>query len=307
MIKQVYAKCRYVYLKHLRWKTIQSKIKELVTEQGKSYFYLYPNSKSTRKVKELLNQYSNTHVQVLHSLSDLTISNNEWSEDMSFLISTNGDDMYNQIRSKVYRKVPRSKVEDLFPINPISRIDARAAQTSAFAREVYEMQIEGAVAEAGVYKGDYSKLLNLLFPDRKLYLFDTFEGFSEEMVTVKDDKTEVERYVGKLSDTSEKLVLSKLAFPQNAVIRKGFFPKTAEGIEDKFCFVMLDMDMYEATKAGMDFFWEKVVPGGVIFVHDYYWYEGVHKAVEEFCLKNNIAYYTMTDGNTAALPKPVGR
>ncbi len=123
MIKQVYAKCKYAYLKHLRWKTIQSKIKELVTEQEKSHFYLYPNSKSTRKVKELLNQYNNTHVQVLHSLSDLTISNNEWSENMSFLISTSGEDMYNQIRSKVYKKVPRSKVEEYEELRKIKWIN----------------------------------------------------------------------------------------------------------------------------------------------------------------------------------------
>ena len=36
---------------------------------------------------------------------------------------------------------------------------------------------KGECAEAGVFEGDFAKWINQYFPDRKLYLFDTFEGF----------------------------------------------------------------------------------------------------------------------------------
>ena len=37
--------------------------------------------------------------------------------------------------------------------------------------------VPGAVAELGVYRGGFSRWLNLLLPERTLLLFDTFEGF----------------------------------------------------------------------------------------------------------------------------------
>lgn len=43
-----------------------------------------------------------------------------------------------------------------------------------------EKGCQGAVAELGVYRGDFAKVINEAFPDKKLYLFDTFEGFPEE-------------------------------------------------------------------------------------------------------------------------------
>ena len=43
--------------------------------------------------------------------------------------------------------------------------------------EIYDNDIKGAVAEVGVYRGEFSKIINILFKDKKLYLFDTFEGF----------------------------------------------------------------------------------------------------------------------------------
>lgn len=47
--------------------------------------------------------------------------------------------------------------------------------------------------------------------------------------------------------------------PENIIIKKGFFPDTAVDIEDTFCFVHLDMDIYQSTMDGLHFFWSKMV------------------------------------------------
>lgn len=47
------------------------------------------------------------------------------------------------------------------------------------AKELNKSAIIGAVAEFGVFKGDFATLINRSFPDRKLYLYDSFEGFKE--------------------------------------------------------------------------------------------------------------------------------
>ena len=54
--------------------------------------------------------------------------------------------------------------------------------------EIKRNKVNGNVAELGVYKGDFAKRLNQLFPDKKLYLFDTFEGFDEKDITYRKAK-----------------------------------------------------------------------------------------------------------------------
>jgi len=45
----------------------------------------------------------------------------------------------------------------------------------------------------------------------------------------------------------------------------------------------MDADLYNPTKAGLEYFYPRLSPGGVIFIHDYNdkW-QGLIKAVDEF-------------------------
>jgi O-methyltransferase len=69
--------------------------------------------------------------------------------------------------------------------------------------------IGGNVAELGVYRGDFAQYINIAFPDRKLYLFDTFEGFDEKDITLEEkqnyscarsdfSKTSIERVLNRM-------------------------------------------------------------------------------------------------------------
>ncbi len=166
----------------------------------------------------------------------------------------------------------------------------RHAWLKGFAEYVSMENIQGNVAECGVFRGDYSKFLSEFFPNRKLYLFDTFEGFS-------DSDLEVERNIGDdrfvnnafndkeiFNCTNEELVLNKINNKEMVNIKKGFFPETAIGLDDKFCFVHLDMDLYQPIYAGLEFFYEKMYGGGVIVVHDYNTgsLPGVRKAIKDY-------------------------
>lgn len=160
----------------------------------------------------------------------------------------------------------------------------RMATLELVAYEINKSNREGAVAELGVYKGDFSSVINQVFPGRKLYLFDTFEGFDSRNI-----ETEIERgfSTGKqdFSNTSVDLVLSKMKFKQNCIVKKGFFPETANDVEDNFVFVSIDTDLYDPILSGLRFFYPKLVKGGVIFVHDFNneEYKGARNAVEKFC------------------------
>lgn len=84
-------------------------------------------------------------------------------------------------------------------------------------------------------------------------MFDTFEGFDKRDLEVETKETQ--KMGTYLSDTSIELVLSKMPYPNNVVIKKGYFLETASGLENEtFCFVNLDADLYEPIKAGLEFF-----------------------------------------------------
>lgn len=137
--------------------------------------------------------------------------------------------------------------------------------------------IGGSLAEVGVYRGDTSALIHRILPERRLFLFDKFEGFPE-----KDTGKKIERF----NDTSVEIVKEKLGDCNNVVIRKGYFPETAVGLEnERFAFVMCDLDLYAPTLACLEVFYTKVTKGGYFMFHDYNCPESdfaVSKAVDEF-------------------------
>ena len=143
---------------------------------------------------------------------------------------------------------------------------------------------EGAVAELGVYKGEFARAVCDAFPGRELHLFDTFEGFDER------DSAELETKGRKMdfSDTSSEAVQKLIPA---AVIHKGWFPDSFAGCEDlRFAFVSLDPDLYTPTSAGLKLFWPRLNRGGAIMIHDCYssQFPGVRKAVDEFCREEGI-------------------
>ncbi len=164
----------------------------------------------------------------------------------------------------------------------------------------------GAVAELGVYRGEFAKEINKVFPDRTLYLFDTFEGFAEQDCDTEVKKGYAEQNrAGYFSNTTEAMVMDKMEYPSMCRICKGFFPESTKGVEGEFCFVNLDADLYAPTLAGLDFFYPRMVKGGVILVHDYFSkaFHGVKDAVREWCDKNGIGYLPIGDTLSIAIRK----
>ncbi|MCC4233069.1 TylF/MycF family methyltransferase [Sphingobium soli] len=165
------------------------------------------------------------------------------------------------------------------------------------ARQIRDRGVPGAVAELGVYKGDQACLINRLFADRTLYLFDTFSGFSDRDLDAESEGNFSSAIVGDFVDTSIELVESKLPHPDRAKFFPGFFPETAEGLEETFAFVSLDVDLYDPTRAGLHWFYDRLSPGGYIFVHDYNncRYMGVSKAVDAFVAATGACLVPLPD------------
>jgi O-methyltransferase len=173
---------------------------------------------------------------------------------------------------------------------------------------IYDGKIAGAVAELGVFQGDFAKHINILFPDRTLYLFDTFEGFSE--IDIKKEKEVGTKRVFErsynYSGTNVQLVMGKMKNPDKCVIRKGYFPKTAEGLEEHFAFVSLDADLYQPMLEGLKYFYPRLSKGGYIFVHDFFTdtFTGTKEAILDYKRENNMYFVPLGDDCSIGIIKP---
>jgi O-methyltransferase len=181
----------------------------------------------------------------------------------------------------------------------------RLATLELISYEIQKKGLPGNTAELGVYKGKFARYINQYFPERALYLFDTFKGFDERDLkseTAKDFSSGEQDF----SDTSVEAVLKLMPFPGKCKPIKGFFPESAKDIDDRFVFVSLDADLFEPIYNGLRFFYPKLTPGGYIFVHDFNnkAYKGSRQAVEQFCSEQNINFLPIPDlGGSAVIIK----
>src|SRR3990172_3527159 len=61
-------------------------------------------------------------------------------------------------------------------------------------QRIVSENVRGSLAEIGVYKGEVSRFVHRLVPERKYYLFDTFEGFPDKILGPNVTKDDRERF-----------------------------------------------------------------------------------------------------------------
>ena len=123
-------------------------------------------------------------------------------------------------------------------------------------------EVPGAAAELGVYRGFFARCINQLLPERKLYLFDSFEGFA-------DTACAADSFQAAHRNTAIDKVLAIMPHPDSITVKPGFFPESLEGLEERFCLVSLDVDFYRGTLDGLRYFWPRLEEGGYLMLHDW--------------------------------------
>ena len=144
-----------------------------------------------------------------------------------------------------------------------------------------QVGLGGDFAEVGVFEGASARLLAEVKGANTLHLFDTFEGLPQP-------GHREGRFSKGMFDARIDIVRQRLA-PYDAIrFHQGLFPETAGPVAGRrFAFVHLDVDLESSTLASLDFFYERMVPGGIIVTHDFSTIPGVARAFERF-LANRI-------------------
>jgi O-methyltransferase len=141
----------------------------------------------------------------------------------------------------------------------------RYATIALAMRRIEADGVDGGIAELGVWKGNLSLFLHRLSPSRHLYLLDTFKGFDK-----RDTANASEKAAARFRDTSVSQVSKLFDGNQRVHLVPGWFPETATVVEQmRFAFVMFDFDLYDPTKAALEFFYPRVNSGGYMFLHDF--------------------------------------
>lgn len=173
--------------------------------------------------------------------------------------------------------------------------------------------IPGDTAEVGCFRGLSSFLLchaaRTVKPDfagEGHHIIDSFEGLSAP--TKEDDLDE--RMQGRFSDTSVEHVRRTLGEFPNVNIIKGWVPQAFSLLPElNYRFVHIDVDLYNPTRACLEYFYPRVARGGVIVVDDFGpWpqggkYVGCTRAVTGFCEANDIRFAAINTGNAVIIKR----
>lgn len=160
---------------------------------------------------------------------------------------------------------------------------------------VLESNLDGDVVELGCYVGESSKYLRKTLDtnqsDKKLYVYDSFEGLPE--LSEWEENTGWRPFTLK---TTEDVLVSN--FRQNNLnppdrIVKGWFKDIKQqDLPEKISFAFLDGDFYDSIYDSLVKVYDRMVEGGMIFFHDYLRHDlpGVDAAIRDFFRERGIHY-----------------
>ena len=133
-----------------------------------------------------------------------------------------------------------------------------------------------AMAEFGVYQGSSARIMCEAKGDCALHLFDTFSG----MPDLGEQETVFARGQFAASLASVRKTLGGYS---QVHFHPGVFPESAQDLDSlRFSLVHLDVDLYASTRAGLEFFYPRMIPGGIVITHDYSILTSVARAFSEF-------------------------
>ena len=149
---------------------------------------------------------------------------------------------------------------------PLLMDDVSALHLIAWARAA--AGLGGAFAEAGVFMGGSARLICASKGPAPIHLFDAFETLREGG-RIGHNEAAVRDHFGPVHSRLDEVRQLLAPYPE-VHFHPGFFPASASGSEGlRFGFVHLDLDLAEGTREALEFFYPRLLDGGVLIGDDY--------------------------------------
>lgn len=132
--------------------------------------------------------------------------------------------------------------------------------------------LPGDFVECGVSTGVFSRSVMeyVDFPsiNKVFYLMDTYDGLVPGQITKEEENAGIGGYLQNYKNNYAQVMETFKNLP--ARIIKGAIPGTLDQCEAKeVCYLSIDMNVVEPEIAAANYFWDKMVKGGVIILDDY--------------------------------------
>ena len=167
---------------------------------------------------------------------------------------------------------------------------------------VVDNKLEGDFVECGVWRGGSSMMMALALQtrgvtDRKIYLYDTYEGMSEPTAfdvavdgvsasnkLTKEKKEDADSIWCYASFEEVLHNMRSTGYPvENIRMIKGKVEDTLPNeCPGSICLLRLDTDWYESTKIELEMMYPRLVKQGILIIDDFGHWEGARKAVIEY-------------------------
>jgi hypothetical protein len=173
---------------------------------------------------------------------------------------------------------------------------------------VLNNNIGGDFVECGVWRGGSAMMIALILKEqkikeRKIYLYDTFEGMSEP--TEKDlahtgekaefllkqnehNKEESVWCLADLADVKRNMALTGIESDQMIFVKGKVEDTIPNTIPEQIALLRLDTDWYESTKHELIHLYPKLIKKGILIIDDYGHWKGCKEAVDEYFAQHKI-------------------
>lgn len=173
----------------------------------------------------------------------------------------------------------------------------------------YVKNLKGDFVECGVNTGAYAiaaiRYTNFIELNKTYYLLDTYEGFPEKQLTQEEIKAGIGFYGGDhYKNVYDQVVETFKGMPVRVI--KGIVPDTLQFCDTQFvCFLSIDMNSVYPEIEAINFFWDKIVYGGVVILDDYGFPMHFNQkiAFDEFAKSKGIEILSLPTGQGIIIKK----
>lgn len=165
-------------------------------------------------------------------------------------------------------------------------------------------KLPGDFVECGVWRGFLATAIMNYIPwpnaDKQFYLFDTWEGLDERYLTEGERKNQakLDHFKPYYANQYESVKEHFSNYP-NVHLIKGSVPETLDSVKiNAVSYLSLDMNCAPPEIAAAEYFWNKLVPGGMILLDDYGFvsYEDQKRGLDQFAAQHGIEVLALPTG-----------
>jgi O-methyltransferase len=160
----------------------------------------------------------------------------------------------------------------------------------------------GDFVECGVNTGIFSlsvcKYLDFGKLPRQFYLFDTFSGIPESQMSETERPKRLKENRDFYRDCFDRAQENFAPWSNTRLIR-GLVPDTLATVNiQQVAYLSIDMNIAKPEREALEYFWPKLVPGGVVVLDDYGWinYAEQKATIDEFARIKGLNICTLPTG-----------